>query len=128
MASPADPLKRRMHSAGRLGGRPHITRLLVQLGFQPERVMRTRWAQTHDSNDFNPLTQRRRGRCHSFWTRHESELHEILVEAHDRYHALAKEIRTDRTENHGEAVTLNVTWQRVRALFARKGVVWTKGQ
>jgi hypothetical protein len=42
--------------------------------------------------------------------------------------ALAKEIRTDRTENHREAVALNVTWQRVKVLFARKGVVWTKGQ
>ena len=70
MASPTDALKRRMPTAGRLGGRPHIT----------------------------------------------------------RYHSLAKEIRTDRTENHREAVALNVTWQRVKVLFARKGVVWTKGQ
>jgi len=88
--------------------------------------MRTRWAQRHDSNAFNPLTQRRRGRCHSFWSRHESELHEILAEAHARYHARAKEIRTDLTENHGQAVALNVTWQQVKRLFARKGVVWTK--
>ena len=39
-----------------------------------------------------------------------------------------KAIRTDRTENHRKAVALNVTWQRVKVLFARKGVVWTKGQ
>ena len=90
--------------------------------------MRTRWVQTHDVRAVNPLTRRRRGRCQSFWTRHESELHEILAEAHDRYHALAKAIRTDLTENHREAVALNVTWHRVKTLFARKGVVWTKGQ
>jgi hypothetical protein len=129
VASPTDGVKRRVHSAGTtLGRRPHITRLLVQLGFQPERVMRTRWAQTHDPSAFNPLTQRRRGRCQSFWTHHESELHEILAEAHGRYHELAKTIRTDLTENHRKAVALNVAWQRVKALFARKGIVWTKGQ
>jgi hypothetical protein len=71
---------------------------------------------------------RRERRCQSFWTRHESELHDILAEAHGRYHALAKAIRTDRTENHGQAVALNVAWHRVKVLFARKGVVWTKGQ
>jgi len=122
MTSSTGAVKRRVSSAG-LGGRPHITRLLVELGFQPERVMRTRWAQRHDSNTFNPLTQRRRGRCHSFWSRHESELHEILAEAHARYHARAKEIRTDLTENHGQAVALNVTWQQVKRLFARKSVI-----
>jgi hypothetical protein len=40
-----------------------------------------------------------------------------------RYHALALQIRTDRTENHVAAVALNVTWQRVKRLFARKGIV-----
>jgi hypothetical protein len=99
MLPSTDALKRRVPSAGALGGRPHITRLLVELGFQPERVMRTRWVQRHDANGFNPLTQRRRGRCESFWTRHEGELHDILL-----------------------------AWQRVKALFARKGVVWIKGQ
>ena len=128
MASSTNALKRRAASTGPPGERPHITRLLVELGFQPERVKRTRWVQTHDANGFNPLTQRRRGRCQSFWTRHESELHEILNEAHGRYHALAKEIRTDLTENHRKAVALNAVWQRVKTLFARKGIVWTKGQ
>jgi|ERR1051326_4133616 hypothetical protein len=128
MASSTGALKRRVPSAGHLGERPHITRLLIQLGFQPERVMRTRWAQTHDTNAFNPLTQRRRGRCQSFWTRHESELHEILAEAHGRYYALAKAIRTDLTENHAQAVVLNLTWHRIKKLFARKGIVWTKAQ
>jgi len=90
--------------------------------------MRTRWVQTHDANTINPLTQRRRGRCQSFWARHESELHDILAEAHGRYRAAAKEMRTDLTENHRRAVELNVTWERVKALFARKGIVWTKGQ
>jgi hypothetical protein len=123
MAAPTGSLKRRVPVAGILATRPHITRLLIHLGFQPERVMRTRWAQIHDANAFNPHTQRRRRRCQSFWTRHESELHEILVEAHGRYHALALEIRTDRTENHVAAVALNVTWQRVKRLFARKGIV-----
>jgi hypothetical protein len=123
MAAPTGSLERRVPVAGILATRPHITRLLIHLGFQPERVMRTRWAQTHDANAFNPHTQRRRRRCQSFWTRHECELHEILVEAHGRYHALALEIRTDRTENHVAAVALNVTWQRVKRLFARKGIV-----
>jgi len=123
MAAPTGSLKRRVPAAGVIATRPHITRLLIHLGFQPERVMRTRWAQTHDANAFNPHTQRRRRRCQSFWTRHESELHEILVEAHGRYRARALEIRTDRTENHVAAVALNVTWQRVKRLFARKGIV-----
>jgi hypothetical protein len=126
--SPSKALARRVAGTGPEGGRPHITRLLVELGFQPERVKRTRWAQTHDASGLNPLTQRQRGRCQSFWTRHEGELHEILAEAHSRYHALAKTIRPDLTENHGKAVALNATWQRVKALFARKGITWTKGQ
>ena len=123
MAALTGSLKRRVPVTGVLASRPHITRLLLHLGFQPERVMRTKWAQDHDPNGLNPHTQRRRRRCQSFWTRHESQLHEILVEAHDRYRARALEIRTDRTENHVEAVALNVTWQRVKRLFARKGIV-----
>lgn len=59
---------------------------------------------------------------HSFWSRHEHELREVLVEAHDRYRALAKAMRTDLTENHEQAVALNVTWDRVQRLFARKGI------
>ena len=123
MAAPTDGFKRRVTDVSVLAKRPHITRLLIHLGFQPERVMRTRWAQTHDANAFNPHTQRRRRSCQSFWTRHEGELHEILVEAHGRYRARALEIRTDRLENHAEAVALNVAWQRVKRLFSRKGIV-----
>jgi len=76
----------------------------------------------HQVRTLNPYTQRQRGRCHSFWSRHEHELHEILAEAHERYRTLAKAIRPDLTENHEQAVALNVTWDRVRRLFARKGI------
>lgn len=58
----------------------------------------------------------------SFWDRVE-DVHALGKEAKELYHQRAKEIRTDLTENHEEAVMLNAIWEKTKHIFAHHGVI-----
>ena len=61
-------------------------------------------------------------RCESFWLRHEHELHEILHDAWQAWRRLMQKVHPDRGGDARACARLNAVWQRVKTLFARKGI------
>lgn len=61
----------------------------------------------------------------SFWYRYADryELEELLADAKKLYHQKCKELRTDQTANHEEAVKVIKAWQRLQNICRNHGIV-----
>ena len=62
------------------------------------------------------------GQVHSFWMRHEDDLHELAYDVRRAIHARIKEARTDLIENHESAVQIVEVYVWLKKQFRKRGV------
>lgn len=68
------------------------------------------------------LPQIRNRRRASFWQRNEAKLDFLLHDAHRLYRQAMKDHHPDRRGSERHAASLSQAWQRVKKLFAQKGI------